>query len=163
MLERIETAQRKYAVLFADDGWKEDELSNIGWLGLVGVPWLVAIVQNEGRNEGKDRDTNGDPGAHGVRLPEPSLEFVLPKNPVADSPLVVITGNPIAKFLICFIAKIVGVRFVCHVSSNVRVKGRAACRRVPLNEVLGPGHRHRHQGAAESCVGTGFGAWPLRT
>jgi len=46
---------------------------------------------------------------------------------------------------------------------NLRVKGRAACRRVPQNEGFGPEHQRKRQGARESCAGIAFGVSRPRT
>ena len=56
---------------------------------------------------------------------EPPLKLMLTKEAVANAALVIPTGNPLAKFLVCFLAKIVGVSFVAHVGarSNVKVRG----------------------------------------
>ncbi len=123
MLELIRSRQTRYAANFARDNWHEDELSDIGWLCLVAVPWLLAQLDGNGNNQGNNRNGNSYPGTNSVGLPEASLKLMLPKNSVSDSSLVVITGNPIAKFFVCLIAKIVGVRFVCHMSSNVKLRG----------------------------------------
>ena len=59
---------------------------------------------------------------------EPPLKLMLTKEAVANAALVIPTGNPLAKFLVCFLAKIVGVSFVAHVvaRSTVQIEGRAA-------------------------------------
>lgn len=115
MLSVIRQRQAKYAALFNGHGWAEDELSDLGWLGLIGVPWLLEKVQNNGQNNGRNRDSDSHPGAHSVRSPEPALQFVLPEQAMPAPSLVVITGYPLAKFLVGFFAKVVGVSFVVHV------------------------------------------------
>lgn len=90
----IRSRQTRYAANFARDNWHEDELSDIGWLCLVAVPWLLAQLDGDGNNQGNNRNGNSYPRTNSVGLPEASLKLMLPKNSVSDSSLVVITGNP---------------------------------------------------------------------
>lgn len=129
MLATARLKQAEYAALFNKTPWAETELSNSGWLCLIGVPWLLDEVENHRQGDSQDRNADCKPRPKGVGLFEPPLQFMLPKQTMADAFLVVPTGNPLAKFLVCFLAKIVGVSFVAHVGarSNVEGKGRAAC------------------------------------
>ena len=139
MLERIRSRQTRYAANFARDNWHEDELSDIGWLGLVAVPWLLAQLDGDGNNQGNNRNGNSYPRTNSVGLFEPPLQFMLPKQTMADAFLVVPTGNPLAKFLVCFLAKIVGVSFVAHVvaRSNVEVQPRTEAGEARCSESAG--------------------------
>lgn len=121
MLFVIRQRQAKYAALFAGDGWKPDQLSDIGWLGLIGVPWLLYEMENNGQNHGKDRNADCQPRPYCIGTLEPALQLVLPKQAITDTALVVVSGNPFAKLLVSFLAKAVGVSFVAHVveMSNV--------------------------------------------
>lgn len=119
-LELIRHRQSRYAALFAETNWCEDELSNIGWLGLVAVPWLLAQLDGDGNHQSDNRNCNSNPGSDCVGLPDSSLEFVLSEQPIADAPLVVKSGYPFAKFFVCLFAKAVGVEIVWHESSNVK-------------------------------------------
>lgn len=53
---------------------------------------------------------------------------MLTKEAATNAALVIPIGNPLAKFLVCFLAKIVGVSFVAHVGAgfNVQIEERAA-------------------------------------
>lgn len=127
MLTVIRQRQEKYAAIFNLCAWSPDELSNIGWLGLVGVPWLLNEVEDNRENSGKNRNTDCQPGPGCVWPLEPALKLMLPEQAMANTALVVPTGNPLAKFLVGFLAKAVGVSFVAHMveRSNVEVTGAA--------------------------------------
>jgi hypothetical protein len=97
---------RNYANLF-NHPWRETDLSDCGYLGLVAVPWLLQEVEDHGQHG----NANGNPGAQGVRPPQPPVQFVHPEQTKADTATVVVSGNPLAKGFITFLAKLVGVRF----------------------------------------------------
>lgn len=46
---------------------------------------------------------------------------MLTKETMTDAALVIPTGNPLAKFLVSFLAKIVGISFVAHVLARSNV------------------------------------------
>jgi hypothetical protein len=46
---------------------------------------------------------------------------MLPKQAATDTALVIPTGNPFAKFLVCLFAKFVGVLFVPHFAASPNV------------------------------------------
>lgn len=113
MLAEIERRQAAHAAMFTMP-WSEDQLSDSGWFSLVAVPWLLQQVEDNGKSDGKNGNANCDPGSNGVGTPKPAVEFVLAEKAVADAAVVVPLGNPLAKFLVCFLAKLVGVSFVLH-------------------------------------------------
>ena len=125
MLLAIKQRQAKYAANFAGDGWEPDQLSDIGWLGLIGVPWLLYEMENNGQNHGRNRNADSQPGSHSVRSPEPAFQLMLSKQTVAYTALVIPTGNPFAKLLVSFFAKVVGVSFVAHVVERSNAMSRA--------------------------------------
>ena len=61
MLTVMRRRQAKYAALFNGHDWSENELSNIGWLPLIGVPWLLYEMENNGESNGKDRNSDRQP------------------------------------------------------------------------------------------------------
>ena len=128
MLVVIRQRQAKYAAKFAGDGWEQDQLSDIGWLGLIGVPWLLYEMENNGQNHGKDRNADCEPRPNCIGTLEPALQLVLPKQTITDTALVVVLGNPLAKLLVGFFAKAVGVSFVAHMveRSNVMYTAKPA-------------------------------------
>jgi len=112
--EEINHRQLRCAAVFAGTARHPDELSEGGWLCLVAVPWLLEEVQKHRQAHGHRGYADGNPRADCVGLPESPLQFVLSKQTLAQAAAVVPTGNPVAKFLVRFLAKMVGVRFVIH-------------------------------------------------
>ncbi|MDP3165798.1 MAG: hypothetical protein Q8N06_10150 [Hydrogenophaga sp.] len=128
MLTVIRRRQAKYAAISNGHEWSENELSNIGWLSLVGVSWLLCEMENNGESNGKDRNSDRQPRPDCIGTLEPAFQLMLPEQTVAYTALVVPTGNPFAKLLVGFFAKVVGVSFVAHVvaRSNVMYTARSA-------------------------------------
>lgn len=71
-------------------------------------------MENNGKEYSEDGNSDSNPRPDGIRLFKPSLQFVLPKNAIANTALIVIPGNPFAKLLIGFAAKAVRIRFIVH-------------------------------------------------
>lgn len=69
----IRTRLAEYTRVFDGTPWKPDELSNSGWLCLIGVPWLLQQLKNQGQGQGHNRDTEGNPGPDGVGPAKPAL------------------------------------------------------------------------------------------
>jgi hypothetical protein len=88
-------------------------------------------MENNRESNGKDRNTDCQPRPDCIGPLEPPLKLMLTKEAVTNAALVIPTGNPLAKFLVSFLAKIVGVSFVVHVGarSNVELTGGALLRR----------------------------------
>lgn len=63
MLAAVRHKAAQYAKTFDGTPWKPDQLSDVGWLILVGVPWLLDQVEREGKQDGKGGDADRDPGA----------------------------------------------------------------------------------------------------
>jgi hypothetical protein len=103
--DEIIRRQTNYAKLMGE-GWKPDELSDLGWLCLVAVPWLLQEVENNRQNHGSDRDANSSPRADGIGVSEATLQLVLPKQPPASSCSVIPSRNPIAQFFKGHLAKL---------------------------------------------------------
>ncbi len=121
-LDGIKRRQQSYAKIFEIAPWTPDMLSDIGHLGLVDVPMLVAEVEKQGNRQGDEGDSDSDPGSDGVRLPEPPLQLVLPEEAVAYAPIVVVTCNPFAHFLIVLLAKLpLGIRLFSHTSNENKI------------------------------------------
>lgn len=118
MLATTKQRQAKYAGLFNGQAWAENELSDCGWLCLIGVPWLLYEMENNRESNGKDRNADCQPRSDCIGPLEPAFQLMLPKQTMPDTTLVVPTGNPFAKFLVCFLAKIVEVSFVAHVGAR---------------------------------------------
>lgn len=57
VITKIKEAQTRYAALFQSTPWEEEQLSDIGWLCLMAVPWLLDEVEN---NREHHRE-NGNP------------------------------------------------------------------------------------------------------
>ena len=125
MLATAKLKQAEYAALFNKTPWAENELSNIGWLCLMGVPWLLNEVERHRQGDSQDRNTDCQPRPDCIGSLKPPLQLMLTKETMTDAALVIPTGNPLAKFLVSFLAKIVGVSFVAHVvaRSNVKLRG----------------------------------------
>ena len=121
----IRQRQAKYAALFNGHGWAENESSNIGWLPLIGVPWLLYEMENNRESNGGNRNSDCQPRPDCIGTLEPALQLVLPKQAMPNPSLVVITGNPLAKLLVGFFAKVVGVSFVAHVVERSNAMYRA--------------------------------------
>ena len=130
MLATAKLKQAEYAALFNKTPWAENELSNSGWLCLIGVPWLIDEMENNRERNGKDRNTDCQPRPDCIGSLKPPLQLMLTKEAMTDAALVIPVGNPLAKFLVSFLAKIVGVSFVAHVGArpNVQIEGRALAR-----------------------------------
>lgn len=93
-------------------------LSDIGHLGLVDVPMLVSEMEKQRNGQSDERDSDGDPGSDGIGLPESPLQFVLPEQSVTDTTIFVEACNPLAHFLIRFLAKLpLGIRLRFHISN----------------------------------------------
>lgn len=105
MLTAIRRRQAEYAAIFNGSGWLKDELSNIGWLSLVAVPWLLYEMENNGQNHGRNRDADSHPRSDSVRSSEPAFQLMLSKQTVAYTALVVPTGNTFAKLLVGFLRR----------------------------------------------------------
>jgi hypothetical protein len=115
MLDVITQIQAKHAAFFNGQDLVENELSNIGWLSLIGVAWLLYEMENNRESNGKDRNADCKPRPDCIGTLEPALQLMLPKQTAAYTALVVPTGNPVAKLFVGFFAKVVGVSFVAHV------------------------------------------------
>lgn len=129
MLATAKLKQAEYAALFNKTPWAENELSNSGWLCLIGVPWLIDEMENNRESNSKDRNTDCQPRPDCIGPLEPAFQLMLPEQAMADAALVVPTGNPFAKFFVCLLAKIVGVSFVAHVgtrSNAIELTGRGS-------------------------------------
>lgn len=111
VLAEIRRRLNDYARLFEHTPWQPDQLSDTGWLCLVAVPWLLAQLREQDRQQGK---ANGDPGADGVGSAAAALKLVVAEKSVPKAAVVVPTGNPLAKFLVGLVAKLMGVRFVAQ-------------------------------------------------
>ncbi|AAZ97166.1 hypothetical protein Tbd_1213 [Thiobacillus denitrificans ATCC 25259] len=122
MLATTRQRQAKYAALFKGQAWAENELSDGGWLCLIGVPWLLYEMENNRKSNGENRNADCQPRPDCIGPLEPAFQLMLPEQTMADTTLVVPTGNPLAKFLVSFLAKIVGVSFVAHVGARSNVK-----------------------------------------
>jgi hypothetical protein len=107
MLHAIVRRQREYARLFQNTPWRPDELSETGWLCLVAVPWLLKEVQQQGQQGNAD----GNPGADSIGLAQPPVQFMEAEQAAAFTATAVPAGNPLAKFFIVHLAKLVGVSF----------------------------------------------------
>lgn len=118
-LDGVKQRQRKYAKIFDIAPWTPDMLSEIGHLGLVDVPLLVAEVEKYRDGQGDNGDSNGDPRSNSVGTTEPPLQLVMPEQTVAYAPIVVVTCNPLAHFLIVLLAKLpLGIRLFSHTSNE---------------------------------------------
>jgi hypothetical protein len=131
-LDEIKCRQRAYAKIFEIAPWTPDMLSDIGHLGLVDVPMLVGEVEKQRNSQCDEGNSDGDPGSDSVRLPEPPLQLVLPEETVAYAPLVVVTCNPLAHFLIVLLAKLpLGIRLLSHTSNENSVQFLGISREIP--------------------------------
>lgn len=72
MKNEIIKRQANYARLMGNE-WTQDQLSDMGWLCLVAVPWLLHEVENNRKDNGSDGDANGNPGADGIWPAKSSL------------------------------------------------------------------------------------------
>jgi hypothetical protein len=144
MLLAKKQRQAKYATLFAGAGWEPGQLSNTGWVGLIGVPQLLYEMENNGQDHGKDRNADCQPRPDCIGALQPALQLVLPKQTMTDTALVVPTGNPLAKLLVGFLAKAVGVSFVAHMMrrSTLEATGPQHLRRSRLLQLWVRAGRH---------------------
>lgn len=117
LLATIRARANDYARGFHGTQWHPDELSDLGWLCLVAVPYLLHKVENQGQHG----NANGNPTADGIGLPQTPVQFVQAEQALTLTTAVVPSGNPFAKFLVVHLAKLVGVRF--HAVQSKRTDG----------------------------------------
>ena len=106
VITKIKEAQRRYAALFEGTPWEEEQLSDIGWLCLMAVPWLLDEVENNREHHRENGNADGNPRTDGVGLAKPPIQFVLPKHPHPNPALVVPAGNKVTHFFGGLLAKL---------------------------------------------------------
>jgi hypothetical protein len=110
ILDKLSACQKLF-----NHEWHESQLSDSAWLALVGVPWLLQQVENNGKNDGGNGNPDSDPRPDGVGTAKPSLQFVFSKQPMPSSVAVVPSGDPIADVFGGFLAELERVGFLRHV------------------------------------------------
>lgn len=88
------------------------------WLGRDGeccIPHRLLHEAEQNREpDGRERDSDRNPGANSVWTTEPPLQLSLSEQALPPSWAIIPSGNPLAQLLVRFVAKLVGVTFWLH-------------------------------------------------
>jgi hypothetical protein len=128
----IRERQARYAATFEGTAWLPSQLSDVAYLAMVDVPWLLTQLEGNRHGQGHKADDDGKPGADGVGPTKAALQLVLPEQPVPVALCVVPASNPLAQFGKGFLAQAVGVLVAWHVAKLLmprrksKGEGRAA-------------------------------------
>ena len=120
VIAKIKESQARYAALFVKTPWDEEQLSDVGWLCLMAVPWLLHEVENNRENQSGHGNANGNPRPDGVWLSKPTIQLVLTKDAHANAALVIPATNKLAHFFCRLLSKLKGVMVFHGVMSVMR-------------------------------------------
>lgn len=95
--------------VFVPGEYREEELSESGWLLLFGMGSLMENSLQNGDDNGNRGEADGDPAADGVRPPSASLKFVMPYESLPQASFVVKSSNPFANLLVGLAAKLIRI------------------------------------------------------